>query len=314
MQGPARRVVRPIQRLATRVVVRHHVTDASNLQYPGQRKESAPLWRGMSRGEHVDVAHALVQSLGASLDGYALGGGEPTLNRPALLELVGYLASASVRSFWLETNATVLSGPLLEELGEAGLRQLRIHVPTREPRAYARVMGVSEPSAAEHLVRVEATVTTAIELGLHVAIDVPILRGLNDDADTLLGFASWHDRGLPLTLVQLEPASHARDPLELLQSLDARPSARSDGARYELCHDSRCISLSAVPRRHAERSESILHVSADGRVRSETPDTTSRSHEPPSDTVPLDDHEPAPPTLRVVAPTLPWPQRLAAGF
>ncbi|MET0411460.1 MAG: radical SAM protein [Polyangiaceae bacterium] len=315
--------MRPIQRLATRVVVRHRVTEANNLHYPGQRDDSAPLWRGMSRSEHVDVAHALVQSLGASLDGYALSGGEPTLNRPALLELVGYLASTSVGSFWLETNATVLSGPLLEDLGEAGLRRLRVHIPTREPRAYARAMGVSERSATEHLARVEATVNTAINLGIHVAIDVPILRGLNDDADTLLGFASWHDRGVPLTLVQLDHSSHARDPLDLLQSLDARPAAANDGEHepcYELCHDSRCISLSAVSRRHAERSESTLHVSADGRVRSETHDASPESSQAPvssaplSTTLPREEVEPVPPTLRVVSPALPWTQRLAVGF
>ena len=104
MQATARKPVRPLQQLAARVSVRHHVTEASNLYYPGQRAESAPLWRGMGRSEHVDVAHALVQSLGAGLEGYALSGGEPTLNRPALLELVHYLASAALRSFWLRTR------------------------------------------------------------------------------------------------------------------------------------------------------------------------------------------------------------------
>jgi pyruvate-formate lyase-activating enzyme len=317
MQGPARRLVRPSPLLAARVIVRHRLTEASNLHYPGQRDESAPLWRGMGRSEHVDVAHALVQNLGAGLDGYALTGGEPTLNRPALLELVHYLASAPVRSFWLETNATLLSGPMLDDLREAGLRQLRVHIPTREPRAYARAMGVSERSAAEHLARVEASVSTAIDLGLHVAIDVPVLRGLNDDPDTLLGFAGWHDRGLPLTLVQLERSSHARDPLELLRSLDARPAASSDGAHeplYELCHDSRCIGMSAVRRRHCQRSESTLHVSADGRVRSETHDASPESSQaPPSTSLPREELEPAPPTLRVVAPAPPWSPPLAVG-
>lgn len=330
MQATARKLVRPVQRLAARVSVRHHVTEASNLYYPGQRAESAPLWRGMGRSEHVDVAHALVQSLGAGLEGYALSGGEPTLNRPALLELVHYLASTTLRSFWLETNATRISGPMLEDLREAGLGQMRIHAPARDARTYARAFGISERDAAEHLARVEATVNTAIDLGIYVAIDVPILRGINDDADTLLGFAPWYDRGLPLTLVQLEHCRQARDPLDLLQSLAARPTARNDGEHYDLCHDSRCITLSAVRRRHAERSESLLHLGADGRVRSETlgaspessqaplsqapPSQAPLSQVPLSTTLPREEVEPVPPTLRVVSPPLPWDQRMAVGF
>ena len=319
MQATARRLVRPIQRLAARVAVRHSVTEASNLYYPGQRAESAPLWRGMGRTEHVDVAHALVQSVGTGLESYALGGGEPTLNRPALLELVHYLASAAVRSFWLETNATRISGPLLEDLREAGLRQMRIHAPARDARTYARAFGIAERDAAEHLARVEATVDTAIEVGIYVAVDVPVLRGINDDADTLLGFAPWYDRGLPLTLVQLEHSSHARDPLDLLQSIAARPCARNDGDHYELCHDSRCITLAAVRRRRAEHCESTLHLSADGRVRSETHETSPESSPrsspaPASTTLPREELEPVPPTLRVVSPSLPWNQRMAVGF
>jgi pyruvate-formate lyase-activating enzyme len=312
MHGLAENTLRQSPLLAANLTVRHRLTEASNLHYPGQRDERATRWRGMSRSEHIDVAHALVHQLGAHLDGYALTGGEPALNRPALMELVDYLATAPVREFWLETNATVISGPMLEDLREAGLRLIRVHLPSREPRAYARALSIPVSDAEEHLARVEATVNTAIELGIHVSVDLPIVRGVNDNADNLLGFAPWYDRGLPLTVVQLEHGSRPRDPLELLQSLGARPLALDEGEHlYELCHDSRCITLAARPRQTTHGTTS-LHVAADGRVHAETHDPSPLAFEPPSSANDSLD-EPAPDTLRVVSPELPW-GRIAAGF
>jgi len=258
-----------------------------------------------------------VQCLGSRLDGYVLTGGEPTLNRAALLALVGFLATAAVPSFSLETNATVISGPLLDDLHETGLRRLSVLMPSRNPSAYTSAMGFSERDGAERLARAETIVDTALAFGMTVDVRVPLLRGVNDDADTLLSYAPWIDRGAQLKLVPGERSlsSSACDPLELLRMLGARATSHEQRGeqQHQLCHDSRCIEVTA--QRDLDRArESTLHVSADGCVRADVHAASPELHLLGSLATHIDELEAGPPTLRVV-PQLAWSQPLAAvGF
>lgn len=296
----------------TRVTVRHRLTDASNARHPMPGPEGR---RRVGHARHLELAESLVQCLGSRLDCYVLTGGEPTLNRAALLALVGYLASAAVPAFSLETNATVISGPLLDDLHETGLRRLSVLMPSRNPGAYTSAMGFSERDGAERLARAEAIVDTALAFGMTVDVRVPLLRGVNDDADTLLSYAPWIDRGAELKLVPADrsPSSAACDPLELLQLLGARATSHEQGGeqQHQLCHDSRCIEVTA--QRNVDR-ESTLHVSADGCVRADVHAASPELHLLGSLATHIDELEAGPPTLRVV-PQIAWSQPLAAvGF
>lgn len=131
-----------------------------------------------------------------------LTGGEP-LVRPGFTELVRKIkALPLIQQVTLTTNGILLYD-MLDELCEAGLDAVNISLDTLNPERFEEITG------ADGLNRILKALDKALEIGIHVKINVLPVRELNGDGYTEL-VALAKDRPVDVRFIELMPLGCGR--------------------------------------------------------------------------------------------------------
>lgn len=151
-----------------------------------------------------------------AVDRVIISGGEPTLNVPWLLSLMKYLKDDRAINFVnLDTNGSLLSSDLLEELCILGLTNLSLDLKAIRLGTFMNNTGVGETELAKKFLKNAWTMLSAamgIE-GLYVGVGIPFNPALIvDDELREIGTAiSGIRRDIQVSLIDVRPAFRRND-------------------------------------------------------------------------------------------------------
>ncbi len=158
-----------------------------------EHQQFLPREELMTREEISTLAALFVEHYG--IDKIRLTGGEP-LMRPDIAEITADLAKLPVK-LGLTTNATRLHLQL-DQLIAAGLRSLNISLDTFDAERFRTL------SRRDGHDRILANIAQAMDRGLHVKLNMVVMRGLNDDE--LLRFVELtRDREVHVRFIEFMP-------------------------------------------------------------------------------------------------------------
>jgi cyclic pyranopterin phosphate synthase len=147
----------------------------------------------MTREEIATLAHLFVVKYGITK--IRLTGGEP-LMRPDVIDIVRDMAKLPVK-LGLTTNAMRLH-LFLEDLIAAGLKSLNISLDTFDAERFRKL------SRREGHDQILANIEQAIDKGLHVKLNMVVMRGVNDDE--LLRFTELtRERNVHVRFIEFMP-------------------------------------------------------------------------------------------------------------
>ncbi|MHC4066074.1 MAG: GTP 3',8-cyclase MoaA, partial [Planctomycetota bacterium] len=216
---------------------------------PLRRLRFAPAEELLTAEEIETVARA---AAGVGFGKIRLTGGEPTL-RPDLIEIVRRIAGIDgITDLGMTTNAILLPG-MADQLAQAGLNRINVHVDTLHPDRLKRLMrfGTFE--------QIWAGIEAAERAGLSpIKINVVVSRDYNDgdvvDLARLTLERSWHVRFIELmplgggecarfSLAQFVPTAETRGRIvEALGELTPLPATNpADESRNYRLHDARGV-------------------------------------------------------------------------
>jgi cyclic pyranopterin phosphate synthase len=147
----------------------------------------------MTRGEIATLAHLFAAKYGITK--IRLTGGEPLL-RPDVTEIVRDMAALPVK-LGLTTNAMRLH-LFLDGLIAAGLKSLNISLDTFDAERFRKL------ARREGHDRVLANIEQAIDRGLHVKLNMVVMRGVNDD-EVLRFVELTRDRAVHVRFIEFMP-------------------------------------------------------------------------------------------------------------
>jgi pyruvate formate lyase activating enzyme len=147
-----------------------------------------------------------------------ISGGEPTLNRPWLLETVRQIRkTGGDMRIQLDTNASVLTTDYIDELVRAGITDMSPDLKALHLEPFMSLSGIRAKDAAQRYLNASwnavrylcqayrGRVFTAVSLPYHPRIHSP--RELEDIARALVEI----DSEMPVTLIEYQPAFRSRD-------------------------------------------------------------------------------------------------------
>ena len=147
----------------------------------------------MTREEIRSLATLFVERYGITK--VRLTGGEP-LVRPDVVEIVRDLAALPVK-LGLSTNGTRLH-LFLDRLVDAGLKHINISLDTFDAERFKKL------SRRDGHAQVLANIQQAIDRGLHVKVNMVVMRGINDDE--LLRFVEFtRERPVHVRFIEFMP-------------------------------------------------------------------------------------------------------------
>lgn len=191
--------------------------------FEGQARGIGRLLDASDYGFLVDVLSKI------GVRDYKITGGEPLL-RSDIVDIVRSMNRHDVE-ISMTTNGFRLA-ELAKELADAGLKRVNVSLHSADPEKFSKITGVPR----EWFKKVIRGAAAAVDAGMKVKLNAVLLRGINDDRDSLKSLVKLAaSLGTSIQLIELMPVgagsrafkdlyAPADDVVSILEALGAKPA------------------------------------------------------------------------------------------
>lgn len=147
-----------------------------------------------------------------------ISGGEPTLNRPWLIQTIRYLRQKAPEiRIQLDSNASLLTPDYIDELAASGVTDLSPDLKAARPETFMKVCGIASQQTAQRYMdtawQAVAYLNDVYREQIFTAVSVPChprIHSMNELEETARRLAAINP-AMAVTLIEYQPAFRLRD-------------------------------------------------------------------------------------------------------
>lgn len=188
--------------------LRHQVTNDCNyrccyclnegLAIGRRRGGLAPETQDLTLDQTIQLYGALFRALPGQIRCFAFTGGEPTLFGDKLIHLMQTVRQSGIQSWFLNSNASLITPEFADRLVQAGLREIKVNSPSMNSETHEKL-------TRRKLLQTQTKgVNACIARGMRVHFNIPLMRGINDRPEDLVLYVDFFRRATQPGQIQVK--------------------------------------------------------------------------------------------------------------